>query len=150
MIDPDLHTLVKLHAHDVAEALNAERNLQLGYDQTRGNLCHLLTYYVFERLKIEGLVARRELHMDANRVWHFLIAHSDANATPTESDIISDLNPWQGHYSGTGILHGSRSYVIDTLRTRGLPESHIALRGLKTIKVAHDLRLNPFSKFIDL
>ncbi|MDQ5958201.1 MAG: hypothetical protein QG562_19, partial [Patescibacteria group bacterium] len=81
MIDPNLHELVVSHAHNVAEALNAERNLPQGYDQTRGNLCHLLTYYVFERLKTEGLVARRELHMDNIGGWHFLIAHSDANAT---------------------------------------------------------------------
>lgn len=150
MIDPNLHALVQSHVRDVSEGLNIDRNLLPGHDQTRSNLCHLLTYYVFSRLQSQGIVARRELHMDTNGSWHFLIAHSDPTATPIESDIISDLNPWQGHDSGTGILHGSRSYVIDTLRTKGLPESHIALRSLSTIKVAHDLRLNPFSKFIDL
>jgi hypothetical protein len=96
-----------------------------------------------DRLAKGGLIVRRELHFDENDNWHYLLAHAAIDATPTDDDIISDLNPWQWRDFGGGILHGSRQDVMETLRTAGAPENVIALRGLHTIRAQHHIYKNP-------
>ena len=130
-------------AREVSMGLNEQGGFPPNYDQTIGNLCHMLTYYALERLTKGGLIVRRELHFDENDNWHYLLAHAAIDATPTDDDIISDLNPWQWRDFGGGILHGSRQDVMETLRTAGAPENVIALRGLHTIRAQHHIYKNP-------
>ncbi len=144
--ESDLRTAVEQCAREVTEGLNQERNLPLNYDQTKGNLCHLLTYYAFGRLTRIGLVLRRELHIDDAANWHYLLVHDSPEIAPTDTDIVSDLNPWQWRDYGSGILHGPRHEVINTLRENGAPENVVALRGLRTISNPHHMQLNPFTK----
>lgn len=140
-----LQKIVEEHTRLVSCGINEELGLPHGYDQTIGNRCDLLTYYVLALLYKDGLVARRELHFDQEKNWHFLIAHA-VTAKPSENDVISDLNPWQWRNHGGGILHGTRNEVIKMLGTQGAPESFIALRGLETLYSPHHEPINPYAK----
>lgn len=135
---------VRQYALYAAEELNEAMGLAPGYDQTRGNRCDKLTFGVMQALQSQGLVLRRELHKDDAGNWHYLLAHEVPDATPTNADLISDLNPWQWRDYGGGILHAPREEVMARLRDEGAPAHFVALRSIATIAERHDTRPNPF------
>lgn len=139
-----LRQIVTTHTRDVIRGINEQLGLPYGYDQTKSNRCDLLTHYVLTRLQNDGLVARRELHIDPEQNWHFLIAHAGMTQDPSDKDLISDLNPWQYRDHGGGILHGSREEVMNALRLNNAPESFVALRGLSTLRNLNHEPINPF------
>jgi len=141
----ELHKFVEMAASYSAEDLNNALGLPLHYDQSKGNRCDRLTADTMQALQNRGLPVRREFHQDEAGNWHYLLAHTIAEATPHEQDLISDLNPWQWRSYGGGILHAPRQEVMEILRQRGAPEHFIALRGLETIVMQHDTQANPFS-----
>lgn len=136
------HTMRSL-AHHAGEEINEQLGLPIGYDQSRGNRCDLLTYHVLRALEYREMEVRRELHMNENGSWHYILAHAHAEAEPTETDLMSDLNPWQGRDFSRGMLHLPRAELMEQLRVSGANESFVALRSLSTIVRAHDTRLNP-------
>jgi hypothetical protein len=108
-------------------------------DMSSSNLCSFLTTN-FQALMTEtGLTTRRELHMTRNGVWHFVVAHANPDASPSEDDLISDLNPWQfmPERPVIGALHGTRAAVEKRLQLEGAPDWFISLRGLSTIRELH-------------
>lgn len=137
--------LVEEYARYASEEINQELNLQPGYNQTHGNRCDKLTLGVMQALQVGGFGVRRELHADAGGNWHYLLAHADIDTAPTDTDLISDLNPWQWRGYGTGILHAPRDEVMNRLQAEGAPTFFVALRSVRSIAQAHDTRRNPFS-----
>jgi hypothetical protein len=138
--------LVEEFARYAAEDLNESLGLAPGYDQTKGNRCDRLTLQVAQALGQRGILLRRELHMDANEQWHYVLAHQRPDAEPTEDDLLSSLNPWQWRSYGGGILHMPRAEMQETLVQAGAPESFVALHSLGTIVRPHDMRAHPFVK----
>lgn len=122
--------------------LNEEMGLHPGYDQSKGNRCDRLTLDVMEALTSRGIPVRRELHMDEEQNWHYLLAHSLED--PSDDDLISSLNPWQWRDTGGGLLHSPRGEVLEVLTESGAPESFVALHSLRTIVKAHDTLKTPF------
>lgn len=119
--------------------INEQLGLESWHDQTRSNRCDLLTKYVLEGLINKGFSnVHRELHQDPETLdWHLLLAHRLSD-TPTEDDIISDLNPWRGSPSHvTGILHGPRKWVMSEMRQQDVPAGQITLRASSTIVSHH-------------
>lgn len=112
-------------------------------DMSKSNMCHLLTYVVMEALNLRGLPVQREYHSDYLGNWHYVIAHKELK-TPSDDDVITDLNPWQWRQNGGEILHGTRSDVMRLLKTAGAPEFFVALRGIETITLPHDTRKYPY------
>lgn len=132
------------YTSQASEGINQELGRPLAYDQTRGNRCDLLTLSVMNQtLSNEGLQLSRELHQNEHGDWHYILAHRAPDAEPTETDLMSDLNPWQWGGSGQGILHMPRNELMDHLSNKGAPAHFVALRSLTTITKAHDLRSNP-------
>ena len=82
--------------------------------------------------------------MDDEENWHYILRHDSSE--PTDADMVSSLNPWQGRAYGGGILHAPRNEVIDMLRAEGMSESFVALHSLETIVKRHDESMNPFTK----
>lgn len=124
---------------DVNRAIGAPAHT----DQTRGNNCDLLTFFVMEAMQARDLPVRRELHTN-NGFWHYVLAHALPDEKPTENDIITDLNPFQGKNQGGRILHGQRSEVLRTLTTAGVGIIMVTLRSSATIELPHDTRRRPF------
>lgn len=129
---------------DLSQSASTEINQALGlrpeHDQTNGNKCDLLTRYVLEALisrGFEGMV-RREFHQRPDTLdWHFMLAHRGPDESPTEQDIVSDLNPWRGGTPGYRVLHGSRDFVIEQMGKANVPADQISLRGIHTIRKLH-------------
>ena len=115
-------------------------------DVSRSNHCHSLTRSLHEALVSRDLEARRELHHTPDGFWHYVIAHAPRDAEPSETDIITDLNPWQfsGGKQRSGYLHTERSSVQEVLAAAEAPEWFISLRGIETIIEAHTDDLHPF------
>jgi hypothetical protein len=108
-------------------------------DMSSSNLCGSLTTN-FQALMTEaGLTTRRELHMTRNGIWHFVVAHANPDASPSEDDLISDLNPWQFMPARPviGALHATRAAVEKRLWREAAPDWFISLRGLSTIRALH-------------
>lgn len=137
-----LHETVNGLAMFAAEDLNERMRFPYGTDQTAGNRCDVLTLDVMTALVNRGESVRRELHVDNERRWHYLLAHTAIDEVPSD-DIVSDLNPWQWRGSGGQILHGHRGDVMEQLAAAGAPEFFVTLRGLKTISMVHDVRKYP-------
>lgn len=138
---------IEHHLSEASAGINTMLNLPPNYDQTRGNRCDLLTQAVMNRmLHIEGIALRRELHQDADGNWHYILAHEPIDAKPMDTDLMSDLNPWQWRGSGRGMLHLPRNELMLQLQENGAPEHFVALRSIDTITTTHDLRRNPYSK----
>lgn len=133
-----METLTYLAAGDV----NREIGAPLSTDQTRGNRCDLLTYFVMEAMQNQGLPVRREFHTNG-KFWHYILAHDAPNAEPSEDDIISDLNPYQGRAQGGRILHGPRREVLHDLTQAGVDLVMVTLRSTATIEAPHDVRKYP-------
>ena len=129
-------------ARHSAEALNDELGLPRHYDQTKGNRCDRLTLDVSEALQNRGVHVRRELHMDDEGNWHYVLSH-DHNP-PSKTGLITSLNPWQGREYGGNILHAPRDEVMDMLRDGGMSDSFVALHSLETIVKQHDVAKHPF------
>ena len=111
-------------------------------DMSHSNQCQLLTFDMMEALHNRGIPARREYHEDDDgrlKVWHYLLAHEDIGAEPTEKDIVTDMNPWQwtDNKSLSGHLFGPRYEVMNRLADAGAPDYFIALRGIQTITKLH-------------
>lgn len=138
-----LHETVDGLAVWAAEDLNERLSFPYGTDQTAGNRCDALTLDVMTALVNRGESVRRELHVDDERRWHYLLAHRTIDEVPRDDDIVSDLNPWQWRGSGGQILHGHRGDVMEQLVAAGAPDFFVALRGLETISIAHDVRKYP-------
>lgn len=141
----ELHSslLTDLARHS-AEALNEELGLPPQYDQTKGNRCDRLTLDVMEGLRNRGVFVRRELHMDQDDNWHYVLSHGQNE--PSETGLITSLNPWQGRAYGGGIIHAPRNEVLDRLHAEGMPASFVALHSLQTIVKHHDEAKHPFVK----
>ena len=133
------------YAAEAAAGINEMAGLPYGYDQTRGNQCHLLTLAVMNMLQRNHPDApiRRELHQDSEGNWHYVLAHNVPDAKPTDTDMISDLNPWQWGGAGQGILHMPRGEAMNYLTKQGAPAHFVALRGIETIVQSHHLEANP-------
>lgn len=134
---------------ELALYAQVEVNEQLGAphytDQSAGNQCHQMTYLIEAALRSRGHEVGRELHRDDSGNWHYLLRHTPTESTPTETDLITDLNPWQwakGLSKGRGLLHAPRHEVMETLRDAGAPDYFIALRSLTTLVKAHEPHLN--------
>jgi hypothetical protein len=115
---------------------------------SHSNNCSHLTLSLYGLLGQRGVESRRELHQNAEGFWHYVIVHAPVDSVPSETDTITDLNPWQyittnGHI---GFLHGQRNAVEEILGKTDSPDWFISLRGLATITKAHSLKLTPFSK----
>lgn len=110
-------------------------------DQSHSSNCDKLSLTLYNCLQARGIPGRREYHADDRGNWHYLIAYGQVDTTPTESDIITDLNPWQWTSDArlTGPLHGPRADVMERLETAGAPDFFIALRGIQTIAMPHRL-----------
>jgi hypothetical protein len=122
-------------------------DLPFNTDMTRSNRCDRLTLEMYSALGAQGLEARRELHRTADGLWHYVIAHASPDAEPSQQDIVSDFNPWQwGATHRSGVLHGKRLAVQETLGEAGAPAWFVSLRGIATIVEAHTLKLNPFRR----
>lgn len=143
IMEPTPSFLQDLARHS-AQALNKELGLPLEYDQTKSNRCDRLTLDVMEALRNRGVFVRRELHMDEDENWHYVLSHG--HDEPSETGLITSLNPWQGRAYGGNILHAPRHEVIDTLLANGMPDSFVALHSLKTIVKQHDEAKHPFVK----
>lgn len=142
-----LKNSVEQHLTEASVGINTMLGLPHNYDQTRGNRCDLLTQAVMNRmLRIEGIALRRELHQDTDGNWHYILAHEPLDAEPTDTDLMSDLNPWQWGGSGRGMVHLPRHELMDYLGEKGAPEHFIALRSTATVTKAHDVRRNPFTR----
>jgi hypothetical protein len=115
-------------------------------DMSRSTKCHTMTLDMLRHLESGNIAVRRELHVTAKGLWHFVLAHTELDAEPTDSDIITDLNPWifnpDKRYAGP--LHAPRDEMQRTLYEAGAPASWIALHGLETVAVAHTKALTPF------
>lgn len=142
----ELHLLVQNLSLDASLELNERMGLHTNYDQAKGNRCDFLTQYVMCGLRVHGFPVSRELHKDSIGNWHYLLAHRLPTTEPSDSDLISDLNPWQGNNLGVGILHAPRLEVIQKLQATGLSESFVALRGLSTLVISNHEKINPFSR----
>lgn len=143
----ELRTTVQRALSEVADGINMEAGRPIGYDQTNGNQCHLLTLGVFNQLRNSGIVTiSRELHQDNQGNWHYLLRHTAPGTEPTAEDTVSDLNPWQGRKFGGELLHGTRQDVLQELQRQNMPDSFIALRSVTTITAGHDIYINPYSK----
>lgn len=141
----ELHTsLLSDFARHSAEALNEELGLPPHYDQTKGNRCDRLTLDVMVGLRNRGLFVRRELHMDEDENWHYVLSHG--HDEPSETGLITSLNPWQGRAYGGGILHAPRNEVLEMLQDGGMSDSFVALHSLATIVKEHDESKHPFVK----
>lgn len=126
-----------------AEQLNGELGLHPSYDQTKGNRCDRLTLDVMTALRNRGMEVRRELHRDGAN-WHYMLSHG--HDEPSETGLVSSLNPWQGRAYGGDILHAPRNEVLDILRSEGMSETFVALHSLETIVKTHDEAKHPFVK----
>ncbi len=128
------------YAAAAQEDVNMILERPTGTDQSAGSRCDVLTRSFQLRAKANGILLRRELHRNEDGEWHYLIVHDDPESSPTEEDVITDLNPWQFSRGRIqeGPLHGPRHEVIDMLRTRGAWDRVLALRGLSTIVMPHD------------
>ena len=104
---------------------------------THSTKCHTLTKDLMTSLQNEGFPVRRELHMDEQGRWHYIIAHSTDSAS--DLDTITDMNPWFSSDidEHTGLLHGQRLEVMDTLLQKGMQPEFVALRSLSTIVLPH-------------
>ena len=138
-----LETKMRSLARDIGAEVNQQLGLPHYYDQSKGNRCDLLTLHAFEALEFRGDAVRRELHEDGHGNWHYLLAHGPVDAEPTDSDLMSDMNPWQWRETGGGILHAPRDEVMEQLRAAGAPDFFVALRSLETITKSHDTLKNP-------
>lgn len=119
----------------------AQMNRPPHTNMAQSNQCHVLTRGLHNALHGRGLIARREYHSLEDGRWHYLIAHHDADTQPSDTDIITDLNPWQfmpGRTNRT-FLHGERREIQEMLRDTGAPEWFISLRGIATIAKTHVL-----------
>lgn len=118
-----------------AEALG----LPIWKDMSHSHQCQPLSFHMLQALQNRGHVLRRELHQDDGGNWHYLLAHTDEEAQPTDSDLVTDLNPWQYSVESrlTGPLHAPRDEVMARLREEQAPEGFVALRALETIVNAH-------------
>lgn len=130
---------------DVAEQIGHPMPHAAFEIQSRGNRCDLLTKSILGVFSPRGLSVRRELHQTEGGMWHFVIAHGSPDSTPSNSDELLDMNPWQFNASlpQKGPLIGIRSDVMETLRSAGAPEEIIALRAIKTITHPHVEDKNP-------
>jgi hypothetical protein len=134
---------------DLVPGINAGISDQLGLppltDMSRNNFCHEQTLALYNNLHTRGLESRRELHQN-NQGWHFIIAHAATNSEPSDSDIMTDMNPWQyaGTQAGSGHLHLPRHELMTVLANAGAPEYFVSLRGLATVTQAHTMRMNPY------
>jgi hypothetical protein len=130
--------------HELAPELYEERRLILGRakgvsDMSHGNQCQHLSFDMNTALKNRGTIANREYHENGDGNWHYLLAHTFLDEEPSDDDLITDLNPWQGlgNNSRTGLLHGRRAEVMDQMFDAGVPEHLVALRGIATIRKRH-------------
>lgn len=160
----DLHGILYFMAHNsfmtetvvssvvprIYSDLARELRAPTGTDISRQPKCHVLTHDLLVDLRARGLPCRRELHTVAidsrpDPIWHYVIAHVEQEAEPTELDIITDLTPWQFEKTGaySGFLHATRQRVQDTLRRALMPEPAVALRGIQTIALQHTERIVP-------
>lgn len=135
--------LMQEFARYAAEDLNTNMGLPLGYDQSKGNRCDILTYDVMEAMKHRGMFVRRELHEDDAGNWHYILAHASRTVEPTDDDLLTDLNPWQWRSHGGGLLHAPRAELMQQLNEAGAPDTFVALRSIATITRLHDTRINP-------
>ncbi|HEV7453881.1 MAG TPA: hypothetical protein VGO07_01335 [Candidatus Saccharimonadales bacterium] len=147
-----MRTLLYETVHDLTPIIYEVTKEQLSMhpyaDMSRSNRCHNLTLNLLRALDGRHIEARRELHKTSGGLWHYVIAHAPISAPPTETDIITDLNPWQfdDNPSHSGLLHAERHEVQAVLATEGAPEWFVSLRGLSTIAEAHTEVLTPFAK----
>lgn len=112
----------------------------LGFDMAHSNQCQHLTFDMMEALQHRDLPVRREYHRDEDGFWHYLLAHPlDIGTPPAESDIVTDLNPWQytGDYRLAGPIHAPRHELMQVLRQSKAPEWFVALRSLETVIAPH-------------
>lgn len=115
-------------------------------DMSRSNKCDQLTLNLYHALKRGGMV-RRELHMTRSGLWHYVIAHTPIDSTPSDADVITDLTPWQYPESKrSGFLHAERQSLQEALIAANAPEWLVSLRGLATIIEPHTEKLTPFMK----
>jgi hypothetical protein len=130
----------------IYEATREELILHPYTDMSRSNRCHNLTLNLFRALDGRHIEARRELHQTPEGLWHYVIVHAPTNTPPSETDVITDLTPWQfeGAPPHSGLLHAGRREAQEILATAGAPEWFVSLRGLSTIVEAHTMALTPF------
>lgn len=133
---------MEILAHEASADVNREIGAPIGTDQTRGNRCDLLTYYVMQAMQNRDLPVQRELHTN-EKFWHYLLAHKLPESEPSEDDIITDLNPFQGRSQGGRIMHGPRGEVLRELTQAGVDLVMVTLRSTATIDIAHDERKSP-------
>jgi hypothetical protein len=125
----------------LADKIYADSVKEFGYsnntDMSHSDKCHTLTQDLMTGLQEMEIPVRRELHVDEYGNWHYIIAHSTENAT--DFDTITDMNPWfsTGVTDRSGLLHGQRLEVMDTLLQVGLHPTFVALRSLTTIVIPH-------------
>jgi hypothetical protein len=147
--------LVQTSVPAIYDTVRRERCPAFRWDMSQSNQCHQLTLGMLGILEANREPARREMHeLGTGSWWHFVIAHGDVTAAPSDDDIITDLNPWQYNVEGwesdqriaaadEGYLHGPRGMVMERLAKAGAPEWFVGLRGLATITEAHTTELTP-------
>ncbi len=131
-------TIADLTPHLYADRVDAMR-LPYGTDMSHSNQCQYLTHDMMQALQHRGLPVQRELHEDEYGNWHYLLAHAGEGVVASDSDIVTDLNPWQWTTDRrhSGPIHTTRGELYEILRDAGAPESFIALRSLETIVTRH-------------
>ena len=118
-------------------------------DMSHSNRCDLLTHEMQQALTSLGFTVCRELHQTSSGLWHVVLRHRHPDVALGETDMITDLNPWQftqnNRYSG--YLHGARDDIIKTLVHSGAPESVVSLRSITTVTRLNVTETNPFAKY---
>jgi hypothetical protein len=145
-------TPVAAHVRELIPMVNNDVIERLGLhphtDMSRSNQCGKLTLSLYGALVPRDITSRRELHLlsEYPENYHYLIAHVPAEETPSDRDIITDLNPWQFTDSGrSGYLHDERHIVQEILADAGAPEWFVAMRGISSIAEIHTSSLSPFA-----
>jgi hypothetical protein len=134
------HDVIEQVVPQMYEDFLTDFQYPFGTNPAATNQCHILTKTLHIALQNRGIETRRELHRTEDGLWHFLVAHTPADAEPSEDDVVTDLNPWQfmesapGHYT---FIHDSRQAVMEKLAREGAPDYFISLRGLATIVKSH-------------
>lgn len=126
---------------DMYYDLRERLRLPLNTNMASSNQCHVLTKGLSTALSLRGIEHRREYHETPDDdPFHFVIAHTPRDSDPSDSDLITDLNPWQFLPSASvhhTYIHAPRHELMQRLADAGAPDYFIALRGLETIVHAH-------------
>ena len=136
----EVPTWVRSYDEDARRDVNTMMGYSASTDQSSGSRCYIQTRSFQLRAEAHGILLRRELHRDELGNWHYVIAHSPPDTEPTETDTITDLNPWQFSKGKIqkGLLHGPRAVVMEALQEEGASDIVLALRGLETLVLAND------------